>query len=286
MAVRKAFSVAALQMTSGDEISANGATARGLCERAVRAGAEVVVLPENFMFLGAERAKIGRVGEIHTAAESFLRETSRALGVWLIGGGYASPCGEAGRVFNRLSVVNPDGVMVASYDKLHLFEVDIAGGPRVREADTVKAGDRLVVAELGELGRVGCSICYDVRFPELYRGLIDAGADWFVCPAAFTAETGKAHWELLLRARAVENVTYMVAAAQTGVHRFAREGDEGGQTGIRATHGHAMVVDPWGCVVADAGDEPGFALATVDGERIERARAKMPSLTNRRGWIG
>jgi nitrilase len=181
------------------------------------------------------------------------------------------PAGE-GHTFNRAELVGVEGQVLARYDKIHLFDVDLPDGHTYRESSTVTPGSQLPpVAEVPGLGRVGLSICYDVRFPELYRHLAGAGADVLMVPAAFTAFTGKDHWQVLLQARAIENTAYVVAPAQTGVNHVGR-----------ATHGHALVIDPWGTVLADAGVAPGLAVAPVDLGHAQRVRAQMPSLQHRR----
>jgi nitrilase len=181
------------------------------------------------------------------------------------------PAGE-NLTFNRAELVGVEGQLLARYDKIHLFDVDIPDGVPYRESATVKPGSDLPpVVEVPGLCRVGLSICYDVRFPELYRHLASTGADLLMVPAAFTAYTGKDHWQVLLQSRAIENTAYVIAPAQTGLHY-----------GRRQTYGHAMVIDPWGIVLADAGQAPGLAMAPIDIDHGERVRAQMPSLRHRR----
>jgi deaminated glutathione amidase len=267
---REPFLAAAVQMTARDDVPKNLAEVAAWTRKAHARGASLVVWPENFSFLGPEARKVGEAAQIAQVSEVALAALSRELGITIVGGGYPVPSPVAGRVFNRLAVFAPTGGALARYDKIHLFEVDIPGAVTLREADTVMPGTDAVVADAGPLGRIGCSICYDLRFPEMYRRLIDRDADYFVAPAAFTAETGKDHWHLLLRARAVENVTYVIAAAQTGRHNDKRQ-----------SYGHACIVDPWGTVLADAGEAPGLALAEIDPARIAVLRQRMPSLANR-----
>jgi len=196
---------------------------------------------------------------------------ARRYQVTLLGGGYPVPAGER-LTSNRAELVGKDGQILATYDKIHLFDVDLPDGNTYRESATVKPGQELPpVVDVPGLCRVGLSICYDVRFPELYRHLAGAGADLLFIPAAFTAFTGKDHWQVLLQARAIENTAYVVAPAQTGSHG-----------GRRQTHGHALVIDPWGTVLADAGTGTGQAVAPVDVAHRQRVQAQMPSLQHRR----
>jgi nitrilase len=181
------------------------------------------------------------------------------------------PAGES-LTYNRAELVGVEGQLLARYDKIHLFDVDIPDGTTYRESATVQPGSSLPpVVDVPGLCRIGLSICYDVRFPELYRHLASAGAELLMVPAAFTAYTGKDHWQVLLQARAIENTAYVVAPAQTGQHH-----------GRRQTHGHALVIDPWGTVLADAGQAPGLAMAPVDTGHGRRVRTQMPSLQHRR----
>ena len=191
-------------------------------------------------------------------------------GVSVIAGSIAE-CTAEGRIFNTATVISPQGRLLAKHRKIHLFDVDLPDGNTYRESATVRAGSQLPpVASLPGLCSIGLSICYDVRFPEVYRHLAAEGADLLTVPAAFTAYTGKDHWQVLLQARAIENTAYVLAPAQTGLHY-----------GRRQSHGHALVIDPWGTVLADAGVGPGVAIAPVDTEHLRRVRAQMPSLRHR-----
>jgi len=201
----------------------------------------------------------------------FLVTMARRYQVTLLGGGFPVPAGP-GQTFNRAELVSHEGQLLAQYDKIHLFDVDLPDGNTYRESATVMPGAKLPpVVEVPGLCRVGLSICYDVRFPELYRHLAGAGADVLFIPAAFTAFTGKDHWQVLLQSRAIENTAYVLAPAQTGLHY-----------GRRQTHGHALVIDPWGTVLSDAGQAPGLAMAPVDTGHRQRISAQMPSLQHRR----
>jgi nitrilase len=265
------FLAAAIQLTSTPDIEANFAMAEEQIELATRRGAELVGLPENFAFMGDDERRLELATSLAERAQRFLLTMARRYQVTLLGGGYPVPAGEQ-LTFNRAELVSKDGQILASYDKIHLFDVDLPDGNTYRESATVQPGTELPpVVEVPGLCRVGLSICYDVRFPELYRHLAEAGADVLFIPAAFTAFTGKDHWQVLLQARAIENTGYVVAPAQTGNHG-----------GRRQTHGHALVIDPWGTVLADAGIGPGQAVAPIDVGHRQRIQAQMPSLQHRR----
>ena len=197
---------------------------------------------------------------------------ARRYQVVLLGGGFPVPAGDGIRTLNRAELFGKDGQSLARYDKIHLFDVDLPEGNTYRESETIVSGSESPpVVDVPGLCKIGLSICYDVRFPELYRDLVNKGADLLMIPAAFTAFTGKDHWQVLLQARAIENTAYVVAPAQTGRHY-----------GRRQSHGHAMVIDPWGTVLADAGVVQGAAIAPADKERVERIRGQMPSLKHRK----
>jgi len=265
------FLAAAVQLTSTADPELNFAAAEEQIELAVRRGAELVGLPENFVFMGDDDQRLEQASSLAERAQRFLVTMARRYQVTLLGGGYPVPAGER-LTSNRAELVGQDGQVLATYDKIHLFDVDLPDGNTYRESSTVMPGTTLPpVVEVPGLCRVGLSICYDVRFPELYRHLAAAGADVLFIPAAFTAFTGKDHWQVLLQARAIENTAYVVAPAQTGNHG-----------GRRQTHGHALVIDPWGTVLADAGIGPGLAVAPVDVGHRQRIQAQMPSLRHRR----
>ena len=265
------FLAAAVQLTSTPDPDANLAAAEEQIELAARRGAELVGLPENFAFMGDDQQRLQLAPELAERCSRFLVTMARRYQVTLLGGGFPVPAAE-GATFNRAELVNHEGQVLARYDKIHLFDVDLPDGTTYRESATVQPGSELPpVVEVPGLGRIGLSICYDVRFPELYRHLAAQGADVLMVPAAFTAFTGKDHWQVLLQARAIENTAYVVAPAQTGVNH-----------GRRQTHGHALVIDPWGTVLADAGVAPGLAVAPMDPDHGQRVRAQMPSLRHRR----
>ena len=241
-----------------------------MIDLAARRGAKLVGLPENFAFLGSDQRKLELAAELAPRCHKYLVTMARRYQVTLLGGGFPVPAGE-GAVHNRAELIGTDGQLLASYDKIHLFDVDVPDGNTYEESATVRAGSQSPpVVQLPGLGGLGLSICYDVRFPELYRSLAHAGADLLLIPAAFTAFTGKDHWQVLLRARAIENTAYVFAPAQTGRHY-----------GLRQSYGHAMVIDPWGSVLADAGTTPGLAIADISTERLQQVRRQMPSLRHR-----
>ena len=265
------FLAAALQLTSTPDPEANFAAAEELIDLAARRGADLVGLPENFAFMGDDERRLELAGSLAERCSRFLVTMARRYQVTLLGGGFPVPAGERA-TFNRAELVGTEGQLLARYDKIHLFDVDLPDGNTYRESGTVKAGDALPpVVDVPGLCRIGLSICYDVRFPELYRHLAGAGAELIMIPAAFTAFTGKDHWQVLLQARAIENTAYVVAPAQTGQHY-----------GRRQSHGHALVIDPWGTVLADAGVSVSAAIAPIDPGHAQRVRAQMPSLKHRR----
>jgi nitrilase len=265
--------VAAIQMVSGLSLDANLRTARELVGQAAQQGAELAVLPEYFCLVGrrdtdklAVREDFGG-GRIQAA----LAACARDFGLWVVGGTLPLAAADAAHVRNTSLVFSPEGACVARYDKIHLFKFD-NGAERYDESRVIERGSDPQVFELpsrdGRRWRIGLSVCYDLRFPELYRGL---AADLLLVPSAFTHVTGQAHWELLLRARAVENLAYVVAPAQGGLHESGRR-----------TWGHSMVVDPWGQVLAErAADGAGVVSAQVDGARLAQVRAQLPALEHR-----
>lgn len=266
----KPYLAAAIQMNSSPDLAKNLNQAEDLIDLAVRQGARLVTLPENFAFLGEEGLKISLADKIATESKQFLHTMAQRYQIALFGGGFPVPIKDD-KVYNTASLFDQDGNQLATYKKVHLFDVNLPDGNTYQESLTVLSGTELPpVYKSEEFGALGLSVCYDVRFPELYRHLSKQGADVLLIPAAFTAFTGKDHWQVLLQARAIENTCYVIAPAQTGMH-YAR----------RQSHGHALIVDPWGTVVADAGDAPGVAIAPIDPARIEQVRRQMPSLQHR-----
>lgn len=268
----KPYLAAAIQMTSKPDLEKNLAEAEELIELAVRRGAELIGLPENFAFLGKEEDKLNKAQEISQKAEKFVKTMAQRFQITILGGGFPVPVeGDASKAYNTAILVDPTGKEVSRYQKVHLFDVDVPDGNTYQESSTVMPGKQLpTIYPSQELGNIGLSICYDVRFPELYRHLSKEGVDVLFIPAAFTAFTGKDHWQVLLQARAIENTCYVIAPAQTGNH-YAR----------RFTHGHAVIIDPWGIILDDAGQQPGMALAEINPNRVRQVRQQMPSLQHR-----
>lgn len=261
---------AVVQMTSTADVERNLASAESLVRRAASLGARFVSLPENFAFLRSEGEPIV---EPQTLDGPWVRRFSalaRELGITLLLGSLPETAVGDQRVHNTSVLVGPDGATIAVYRKIHLFDIDLPGMEHLKESRAVRPGEQAVVAE-APFARVGLTICYDVRFPELYRALVRSGARVLAVPSAFTERTGKDHWEVLLRARAVENLAYVVAAAQFGHHGRGR-----------ASHGHAMIVDPWGAILAQVPDGEGVALAELDFARQDRLRRELPALDHAR----
>lgn len=267
---------AALQMVSGISLDQNLAQAHALLDQAAQAGAELAVLPEYFSAMGLRDEDKLALGETpgDGPVQRFLADAARALGLWIVGGTLPLATGDAHRVRNSTLVFSPAGECVARYDKIHLFRFD-DGERRHDEAATLRAGTAPTAFDAtdrtGRAHRVGLSVCYDLRFPELYRALMQPACDLIALPAAFTWPTGQAHWELLLRARAVENQCYVIASAQGGRHPNGRR-----------TWGHSMIVDPWGRVLAERAEGEGVVVADLDPAVLEDVRARLPALQHRR----
>jgi predicted amidohydrolase len=261
---------AVVQMTSTTHVDRNLAAAEELVTQAAARGAVFVALPENFAFLRAEGQPVPEPQDLDGPWVWRMADVARRLEITLLLGSLPERVPGDARVRNTSVLLGPDGAIVAVYRKIHLFDVDLPGMEHLKESKAVLPGDALVTAET-PIGTVGLSICYDVRFPELYRQLAGRGARVLCVPSAFTERTGKAHWEVLLRARAIENLAYVLAPAQVGHH-----GDG------RASHGQAMIVDPWGAVVAQVADGEGAAVAEIDMDRLERLRRELPALAHAR----
>jgi len=262
---------AVVQMTSGSELARNLARAGGLIAEAAGRGAELVALPENFPLMrdGASAPNPHAQDVPDGEVVRFLRDRAAAHQIVLAGGTLPERIPGDSRVFNTSIVVGPGGELLARYRKIHLFDVDLPGAV-LRESANVAAGTEVVVAKLQNC-TLGLSVCYDIRFPELYRALVDRGATVLLVPAAFTVPTGRDHWEVLLRARAIESQCFVVAAAQWGDH-----------SPTRRSYGRAMIVDPWGTVLCTVPDGEGVALAELDFARLEDVRRRLPSLRHRR----
>jgi deaminated glutathione amidase len=269
--------IAAIQMNSGDSVAVNLRAAEALLEEAVAGGAMLAVLPENFAFIGAKDVdKLGHAeADGQGPIQDWLRLTAARLSLWIVGGTIplAVP-GNPARCFAASLLIDAAGERVARYDKMHLFDVEVpkeGGGERYRESATIEPGvARFVVAET-PLGKLGLTVCYDLRFPELYRRLSRQGAELIAVPSAFTQRTGEAHWETLLRARAIENQCVIIAPDQHGTH-----------PGGRQTYGHSLIVDPWGQVLARRAVGAGVALAVVNREHLFSLRRTFPVLLHRR----
>jgi predicted amidohydrolase len=270
--------VAALQMTSTADIERNLGIAESLVARAAERGAQLAALPENFAFLRSEGEPVPEPQALDGPWVRRMREAARRHRVAVLLGSLPERVAGDARVHNTSVLLDAQGETVAVYRKIHLFDIDIPGMEHLKESRAVRAGDEPVVADLpldgGPPLRIGLTICYDLRFPELYRLLARRGARILAVPSAFTERTGKDHWEVLLRARAIENLAYVVAPAQVGVHGRGR-----------ASHGHALVVDPWGAVIAQVADGEGIALAELDFDRQDRLRRELHALDHRRQFL-
>lgn len=264
--------VAVVQMTSTPSVEHNLASAERLVRSAAEAGAKLAVLPECFAYLGPDGGQRDIAEALPGGGPILARCQGWAadLKLELVLGGFWEKAQDPQKVHNACVHLGSDGQVKEVYRKIHLFDVDLADGTALEESATVAAGDRTVVTD-APFGKLGLSICYDLRFPELYRKLVDQGAIALTVPAAFTLHTGKDHWHILLQARAIESQSYVLAAAQTG-HHF----------GKRVSYGHALIADPWGCVIAQCGEGEGIALANLDTSVIERVRRQLPSLKHRR----
>lgn len=264
--------VAAVQHCAGLDEAGNLARLAHLVAEAKAGGAGLVCLPEYCATygMGSDGLVLGERPEVEHAGLAYLRRLARRHAMWLAVGSLAVARPD-GRTVNRSFLLDPEGQVHARYDKIHLFDVDLADGERYRESERIAPGAAGLLART-PLGRIGLSICYDLRFPQLYRRLARAGAEILLVPAAFTRTTGRAHWEPLLRARAIENGAYVIAASQCGQ----------APDGSLARFGHSLVVGPWGEILADAGEEEGFIIARLDLERVAEARAMIPALRHDR----
>src|ERR1700736_3498646 len=265
--------VAAIQMTSSHIVADNLAAAGNLLREAKDLGCDIACLPENFSFIGLRDADKLEVAEPDGAGtvQSFLSDTARQLKMWILGGTIVIRGDTERRVANSSLLIDAAGKRVARYDKIHLFDVTIPGrDEQYRESTHVTPGREVVIADT-PVGKLGLSVCYDMRFPELYRDLVSKGAEWLAMPAAFTVPTGRAHWETLLRARAIENLCYVVAPAQTGTHTSGRE-----------TYGDSLIVDYWGQVLSRLAKGAGVVMADIDLVKQTETRARFPALDNRR----
>ncbi len=271
----------AVQMKAGPDKGANLAKAAEMVTEAARAGAELVVLPEVFNWRGRQREEVENAEPVPGPSTEAMARLARDLGIHLVAGSVLERSGDAAgdqeesgnpeKCFNTCVLFDPQGEQLAAYRKIHLFDIDLPGRVTIRESDTRRGGSEPVCVET-ELGRIGLAVCYDLRFPELFRRLGEAGAEIIVLPSSFTAPTGSAHWEPLIRARAIENQCYMIASNQFGAskHGFA-------------DYGHSLIADPWGEVLAEgSADKDENVSAALQGERLARVREELPCLTHRR----
>ncbi len=264
--------VAAIQMVSGADVDANLDEAARLISTAVSAGVEFVVLPENFAIMPTEDAGQLQVMERDGDGpiQEFLSAQAHQNHIWLVGGSIPLVSSQPSKVRAACLLFNDRGERVARYDKLHLFDVKLDNGEEYSESLTIEPGESVVVVD-SPIGRLGLTICYDLRFPEIFRQMLDQGAEIFSVPSAFTATTGKVHWEILLRARAIENLAYVIGAGQGGSHSSGRE-----------TYGDSIVIDPWGKVINRLARGPGIVTADIDRKRLEKLRQSLPSIEHRR----
>jgi nitrilase len=265
--------VAAIQMASGPNVKANLEEAEKLIKTAVQQDAELVVLPENFAIMGL--SEMDKVAIAETAGEGpiqqFLSQQASKHGVWIVGGTIPLESGVTGKVYSASLLYNGSGDMVARYDKIHLFDVLLEdSNESYNESETIESGDDIVVVDT-PFGKLGMAICYDLRFPELFRAMADVGMEICVLPSAFTSLTGRAHWESLLRARAIENLCYMVAPDQGGYHKNGRE-----------TYGDSMIIDPWGVVLNRLPHGTGVVVSDIDLEKLRKTRKNFPALQHKR----
>jgi deaminated glutathione amidase len=269
------FRAACIQLRSSDDVRDNIRTTVELIREARREGAHLVMTPENTTLMAPDGgAKLERsFNEDRDPALPAFRELAQELGIWLLIGSLAIRV-SATKTANRSFFISPSGTIAARYDKIHLFDVDLPSGEKYRESNTVAGGEEAVLVQ-SPWGKIGLSICYDVRFPQLYRKLAKAGAFALTVPSAFTETTGKAHWHTLLRARAIENGAFVFAPAQGGVHANGRH-----------TYGHSLIIAPWGEILAEGDTNPGIVMADIDPNLVVEARGRIPSLQHDRDFVG
>lgn len=267
------FRAACVQLRCGDDVASNIRTACELIRDAHNSGAQFIATPENTSFMAADAGAKLQIAMPEKDDQSLVAFCGLAeeLGIWLLVGSLAIKVAED-KTANRSYLIGRDGRIAACYDKIHLFDVNLPNRESYRESKTVTAGEQAVTAGL-PWGRIGLSVCYDLRFPHLYRALAEGGAEIFSIPSAFTETTGKAHWHILLRARAIENGCFVIAPAQGGKHANGR-----------STYGHSMIIGPWGEVLAEAGTEPGIITAEIDLDEVTAVRARVPSLQHDRAF--
>lgn len=264
--------IGVVQLTSTDDVEENLTSVRQWVKTAVEAGANWVALPENFAYMRREGEPVESAQDLEGTIVQSVAQLARSHRIWILGGSFAERIPGDDRVYNTSFLMTPGGDLAAVYRKIHLFDVDLGseGGGRFCESATYRPGKDVVVADT-PFGGIGLSICYDLRFPELYRAHASRDAHFLCIPSAFAPATGRDHWEVLLRARAIENQAFVVAPAQCGAH-----------SPTRSSYGRAMIVDPWGVILASVGDHPGLGLADCDPERLATVRKSVPALTHRR----
>lgn len=267
------FRAALVQLRTGREVESSLDQAEQLIREAAAGGADLVLTPENTSLMELRSALLFEKTAPEAGNSALTRLTGLAcdLGIWLQIGSIAVQVSET-KVANRSYLIDPQGKVAAQYDKMHMFDVELAGGESYRESKNYAPGDKAVLADL-PWGRIGLTICYDLRFPALYRALAHAGADFITVPSAFTKQTGEAHWHTLLKARAIETGTFVFAAAQGGMHENGR-----------ATYGYSLIISPWGDIIAEAGIDPGVVYADIDPAKVGEARARIPSLRHDRAF--
>jgi predicted amidohydrolase len=268
------FKAACVQNTAERDVAPTMATLSDLIRRARDAGGDLIMTPEVCAMLEPRRTLAATKVELEesNAALAMFKDLAKETGAWILVGSMAVKLSDGDRFANRSFLVTPEGEVTAKYDKIHMFDVDVAEGESYRESRGYRPGDHAALAAT-PWGALGMTVCYDMRFPYLYRELAKAGADFLAAPSAFTVPTGRAHWHVLLRARAIENGCFMFAPAQVGEHAEGRK-----------SYGHSLIVDPWGEVLADGGEEVGIVTAKIDVSKVAEARAKVPSLFNDREY--
>ena len=270
--------VAALQLCASDDPVANLAITLSMVQQAAEAGAKFIATPEVTNCVSSSRRRQNEVLALQENDQTLAAMCTAAaqLGVWISVGSLALKLPDDDRFTNRSFMIDPSGQIVAQYDKIHMFDVTLSETEQYRESDGYRAGDHAVIADTA-FGKIGMTICYDIRFPHLYRGLAKSGASILLIPAAFAQPTGRAHWEVLLRARAIETGCFVIAAAQTGEHQTT-------QGRPRKTYGHSMIVSPWGEILADAGEDQGIIYADLDLSLVESTRARVPSILSNQSF--
>lgn len=270
--------VAALQLCASDDPVANLAHTLSMVQQASEAGAQFIATPEVTNCVSSSRRRQNEVLALQENDQTLAAMCTAAarFGVWISVGSLALKLPDDDRFTNRSFMIDPSGQIVAQYDKIHMFDVTLSETEQYRESDGYRAGDHAVIADTA-FGKMGMTICYDIRFPHLYRGLAKSGASILLIPAAFAQPTGRAHWEVLLRARAIETGCYVIAAAQTGEHQTS-------QRRPRKTYGHSMIISPWGEIMADAGEDLGIIYADLDLSLVESTRARVPSILSKQSF--